>query len=374
MGIKNINKVIAKHAPKAQFHLKISKLAGKRVAIDALLWIHGNMYAAQKHILDQLSTDEIVNRGLEQKQREVEKEFYKGAIRFVLKFLSYDVTPVFVFDGSLKPAEKEDTQLERINRIMTAKSKIEDLYIQVNQYEFAPVKLTDRLMQELKNHFTVDTRHIEGVQRILHGMSVPYLLAKGDAEQLCSMLCIEKQVAAVYSKDTDNLALGCPLLLTDFDYRVRGEPTFNAVRLDYVLRDTGMAWHTFVDLCIMAGCDFNTNMDGIAALTAYKIIKPVGCIEKLRGCNTECLNHVRCREIFKYYHSTTLTNTIPNLFVGELHEDLYDILDKIDLLDLHHDIHHIYQSIVKGEGGYVDELQLADSPNKPVTITSMRIR
>lgn len=309
MGIIGINKLLQRNAPQAFFTIPITKFSGKRIAIDANNWMYTNMAIARKKIINK--TD-IAN--IDPSSNEIRKEWLLMALNFIIGWLNYSITPVFVLDGT-HPIEKDDTKAKRRDVRNASKIKIEALTSQIRNNNIEKqYDIIEELRKELRNYNYISTEDFELFKMIIKGIGIPCLQAKGDAEQLCSMLCIEGKVAAVYSSDTDNLVYGCPLIITginsqmvSYDENGMKVSYLDCVRHDKILQDLQISHSFFVDLCIMCGCDYNTNMPGYAAIKSFDLLKKYGCIEDLpRNFNTECLKYQRCRDIFKYVVSDTI--------------------------------------------------------------------
>jgi len=92
-----------------------------------------------------------------------------------------------------------------------------------------------------------------------------------------------------------------------------------------------MTYDTFLDLCIMAGCDFNENIPKIGMGRAFPLLKSCKKIEALPEkylVQSECLNQEKCRAIFGYEMSKNLTEEI------KLHINL-DLSESRDKLVVH---------------------------------------
>ena len=48
-----------------------------------------------------------------------------------------------------------------------------------------------------------------------------------------------------------------------------------------MLEQFGMNMQKFIDVCILCGCDYTTNIPGIGPIKAYKYIEDYGCIENV---------------------------------------------------------------------------------------------
>lgn len=388
MGINRFNEIGKKHAPNAYCTIPITWLSGKRIAIDGNNWMYRNMNTARKRIINK------TNLALgEPDQNAIRREWFLIAINFITGWLSHNITPVFVFDGQ-HPPEKDATKAQRKNSRIAAKNKIDSLYEQLNGdvLDQRP-NIINELRKALRNYTFIPYEDFEMFKMVIKGIGVPCLQAKGDGEHLCSTLCIEGKVAGVFSADVDNLVFGCPLLITGFsDACTYDEYGFkidhlDCVRLDLLLTGLGLSHNTFVDFCIMSGCDFNTNMPGYAIGRSYKLIQQYGSIDNLpRTCDITCLKHVRCREIFKYVPSEQLIVTHNNVNEPEDPDDLacefvpsitdnnplninkYAIATARDYLDMAgvsgqmERLITVYNSMSPAQDGHVEQLNLPSAP------------
>ena len=387
MGIKDLNKLLKRHAKNAFFTLPITLLSGKRIAIDADGWMYTNMSTARKKVVNR--SDVTVQ---EPNPNEIRREWFLQALNFIIRLLSENITMIFVFDGE-HPPEKAETKAERRDKRIAARAKIDALYEQLNGDILSrPSNIVEELRKELRNYNYISSEDYELFKMIIKGIGIPCLQATADAEALCTSLCIEGKVAAVFSKDTDTLAGGCPLLITGFSetctYDEYGHRVshVDCVRLDRIHEGLALSHTMFVDLCIMCGCDFNTNMPGYAAIKSYGLIQKHESIENLpRQYNTTCLKYRRCRELFSYQNSVQLTIRRDPIESGEeLIENNYgvhnqqeaesldinkhaittarDYLEMVGVSGQIEKIINCYQQVTPATDGHVQELNLADAP------------
>ena len=313
MGIKGLNNLIKKYSNDAFFTIPISKLKGKKIAIDAYGWMFANIIICRQKVINR--TDVTLN---ELDENEIIKEFLLMLTTFILKWVNNSITPRFIFDGKNKPIEKDDVRKERSQTQKEKKDEIDSLYEKISSDILAnQADLVSDLRKKLSSYNPVNKKIIEAFKSFLDCLGIPWSVAEGDAEQLCASLCIEGKVAAVFSNDTDSLAYGAPLVITGFtkgyhkDEVGRSITMLDCVRLDKCLDSLNVNYQTFLDLCIMCGCDFNnhTNMPRYAAINSYKLLLPYGSIDKIPlspKYDITCLNHKRCREIFSYKSSDKL--------------------------------------------------------------------
>lgn len=313
MGIEGLNPFIKKKVPNAFFTLPLSQLEGKKIAIDVYDWMYANMAISRKKII--MKTDVTLN---EPDPIAIQNDFLLAALNFTLKWINNDITPIFVFDGKNKPKEKDEVKLDRYEKQKSKRDRIDELYSQIKVDILANTnELVDELRKALCTYLPISKDTISNLKLLFDSLGVPWLQADGDAEPLCSSLCIEGKVAAVFSSDTDNLAYGCPLVIYGFTKGFNrdefGRPVIllDCMRIDKVLEGLNITYQTFIDLCIMCGCDFNgnTHMAGYAAIKSYNLLFSHGLIDKIPKSdkyNTSCLKYRRCREIFRYVPSDNI--------------------------------------------------------------------
>ena len=393
MGIKDINKLTKRHAPDAFFTLPINLLSGKRIAIDGPNWMYTNMAIARKKVINRtdIATQEL-------NPIEIRREWFLAALNFITGWLSYNITPVFVFDGQ-HLADKDDTKAKRRDARVATRAKIEALYKQLDgDILERPGNIIEELRKELRNYNFISSEDFELFKMVIKGIGIPCLQATGDGEQLCSALCVDRKVAGVFSADTDNLVFGCPLVINGFSetcsYDEYGNRVahLDCVRLDRILDGLKMSHSLFVDLCIMCGCDFNTNMPGYASIKSYGLLQKHGSIDDLpRNLNTECLKHIRCREIFKYIPSQELIVETPDeydhpeLGYGDLNitesngnngvvfgpldinkRAITTARDYLEMAGISGQIERIiasYHQVTPSSDGYIESLSLGDPPH-----------
>lgn len=308
MGIKNLNGFLREQCRWVFKDVPLFTLKGKRIAIDAHNWMYTNISVSHR------KTVEITDVAVEEPNRDHTIKLWLNAlVEFVNVWLSHDITPVFVFDGEA-PVEKSDTKKERQEKKRKLRDEIDNAKKQVREksiLERTP-QMVDKLRSLMKQNTWLSEDEQTKFKDLLSGIGIPMLKAKGDGEQLCCMLCIEGKVSAVFSADTDNLVYGCPMVITSFSdpiYDTENGVVFKQVatiQLRDVLKGLNLSFPMFVDLCIMMGCDYNTNIKNVGPKRSYSIINSVKSIDKIDGYDTSCLQHVRCREMFSVISSKTI--------------------------------------------------------------------
>lgn len=309
MGIHNLGKFITDKWGDAVKCIPMSTFNGRRIAVDGNNWLHKIWCASYSQVVNE--TDVALE---DPDPSKIIKIWLKKIQEFIRKLLSNGITPVFVLDGKAPP-EKFETQQER--RAVTQKNRDKILQLRNTFRQMDVLSITPTMIEEMRKCLRQDTypssEDINLFKMVMRGIGMPVLQAKGEAEQLCSYLSIENKVAAVFSTDTDNLVYGCPILLRGINKAKRNpqtglyEESFEGIILSKVLSLSKLSKSSFIDLCIMAKCDYNNNIKNLAIGRAYPLMIKYGSIDNLPPTyDLSPLKHVRCRELFSYRESYTV--------------------------------------------------------------------
>jgi flap endonuclease-1 len=304
MGIKSINAFLKKKCPEAFKDIPYSFFRGKRMAIDSNNVFIKLMSRAHKEVIN--ITDVCT---VEPDRALIIEKWHDHIKEDIIKFLSYGITPIFVFDGNYidekgaTQKKRRDEKAKRVNEASQLKKKI----LEADELERTPQMITD-LRKKMHHLGNITKDDWENIRNILRALGFPVLFATEEGEKLCAMLCIEGKVEAVVSTDTDIVAMGCPISASGdagWVYNPESKKTELALKCTIfrpLLSALEMQYDTFLDLCIMSGCDFNSNIFNLGVGKAYKLLKDCRSIDYLPekfNDKREILNHVKCRDIFK---------------------------------------------------------------------------
>jgi flap endonuclease-1 len=298
MGIQNLSKILKAKAPNAMVKRSLSSYMGYRVAIDTSIFLYKYMFI-YGNVVD-------------------------GLTRLVLTLLQNGILPVFVLDGK-PPKEKSELLKERKEKREELIDIVHILKYAYEQKDEDPEFTKDgkedvkKKMQNYgEKHFTkrgyrehllseddwkmiydetpgsqetfekyikemerkiikITKEHIYDTKRLMELFGVPCIIAQSEAESLCAVLCKKGIVDAVISEDMDVLATGGCILLKNFSMEKTGSVV--EVSLDGVLKELELEFDTFLDMCIMCGCDYTSKIGGIGPMHAYKLMKKYNTIE-----------------------------------------------------------------------------------------------
>jgi len=336
MGIHGLNPIIKKQNPNVYQTCHYSKFSGKSLAMDVSIFLHKYIHADRNN-------------------------WFSSLVTFFIKMKKENIHIIAIFDGEHVPVEKllerehrkvsSNKSKDRLDSIKQLQQLIYTLYTTSHE-GYAPsvseehqLKVSIALKLKLKNNLQneeeidlsdgecclrelakledkilnqnarVDSKIVQSALELVQALGIPHVVAYGEAEALCASLAIHGYTDGVLSRDTDTLVYGAPLFVNDF----KGNE-FSWTTLEVVLDSLQLTQKEFIDFCIMCGCDYNTNMKGVAGGNAYKFISEYGSIENIelnKDVDTTCLRYKRCREIFvpyskEYLNGYTFSSSPPN--------------------------------------------------------------
>jgi len=220
---------------------------------------------------------------------------------------TYSISPILVFDGPPQAAKAEERAKRKDSRKQT-RIRYETMRAQVGELRLGqkmsaemrselekyrrnhkiamPVEdnvvtadciahFNQQLVQMAKNAVSVDWQDFVAAVQLCIGRNIRCLRAVGEGEKLCVWLQKTGQADVVVSADGDCLALGCgtlitKILLNDCDGGVNH--VAKCYRLDKILAGLELTYDAFLDMCILFGTDFNTNVPNFST-KAYAAIK-----------------------------------------------------------------------------------------------------
>jgi flap endonuclease-1 len=299
MGIKSINDVFHTYAPSAFTLLPVLSFNGYRIAFDGCNWAYQYMAAViREYVYKMPDPLQELDRG-----KLIEMLIAKG-FEFNSSQMEMGVLPVWAWDGEPYP----EKGAEHEKRASARHKQLEELESMANEIRtMHPLQRTPDVLKEYKKKksLLVSVRSEEMVllKQAFACAGLPCIQAPHEGESLCAQLCREGICKATWTTDTDAYPNGNTIMVTGFETGPGNQPCFKAVLVYQFPAALGFTQEQITDMCILAGCDWNTNIYRIGSKTAYKKILKYGSIEGMRQAETQhnydVLNYERCREIFK---------------------------------------------------------------------------
>ena len=302
MGIKNLNKFLRTKCPDVFTTINLADFAYKKVAVDVSLYLH--------------------------KYKAVCGENWLTAfLNLIISLRRNNIHIVFIFDGKAIPEkaleqnkrkedkEKLQSNVEELDGALATYYKTHTLDpILLKLYKTCPAPprrllgnkapaidinwIKDKIAQKKKQIINISPTDFVYLKDLFTILQIPFYTAPGEAEKFGAKLCLDGVTDAVLSDDTDIIAYGTPYFLTKID---TGLDTCTMIMYADILEQLKLTSAAMLDLCIMCGTDFNTNINKIGAHNAYKYIKQYGSIENINkqtSLDTTVLQYDKSRAIF----------------------------------------------------------------------------
>jgi flap endonuclease-1 len=290
MGIKSLTKLIKAKSPGSIETSQYHKLSGKRIAIDASLYIYQCLMNV-RHDGKYLTNDD------DKVTSHISGLFYKN-----INLLSMNITPIYIFDGK-PPDEKYEVIKLRQEKAKIAKTELKNAKLDNNCSDNTKNKLEKKSIRLTKTH-------IDDVKHLLNLMGIQYLHMDGEGEALASELCRIGYVDYVMTEDMDTLPFGCPKLIRNcLDRSQKRNDLISIISLDKILEDLNIDYNKFVELCILCGCDYCQNIPRVGIVKALTIIKTFDNIEDFLNSKHKYVvpdNYLECfkksKQLFTMYH------------------------------------------------------------------------
>ena len=274
MGIRNLNKFIIKNSKDGVKNINFEELQNKKIAIDTSIYLY-----------------KFLGEG----------NLVEGVYNMINLFIWYNIKPIFIFDGRA-PEEK----IDEISKRREEKELAKERYLKLKK-EIEETGDNNKIL-ELNNlkkkTLKITNKEVVIVKKMLNMYGLMYLVAEGEADELCAYLVKKEIVWAVLSEDMDLFVCGCPRILRYFDNYKRSLVIYD---LNKILNDIRMNLITFQNICILCGSDYKNFND---QLNLFSIMKKYDkCSEKEEFIKNICnIYNIDLNELNKIYYIFTKTN------------------------------------------------------------------
>ena len=336
MGISNLYDIIRDKAPECFIDVKLQDLRGFTLAIDVSIYLYRYIRSTGDGWLDLF-------------------------LLMFCKFKMFGIIPIFIFDGVNVHEEKKVEQASRRANMSKLKHKLEvikllkdsclsyrgrdlslDLQEQfkllfpkenINIYDsMKVVEVCNNYISKLsKQTIDIGPECKEQLKKLIDICGFSYIQCDGEAEGVCSIMCKEKIVDGVLSEDTDTLAYGASILCSKLDIR---RDTVILLKLKDILKKLEMTHESFLDMCILLGCDYNIRPKGFGPKYTYKMIQKYQNIENIENNTSEDIKTSKyevCRDIFTNISLIDMEQIKKDFLCKPLNEDiLKDFLKEIN--------------------------------------------
>lgn len=257
MGIKGLNSIIQEHVPAAIRFREMKQFFGRKIAIDASMSLYQFLIAVRQQDGVQLRTSDGATTS-----------HLMGIFYRTLRMVENGIKPCYVFDGK-PPGMKSHELNKRVKRREETEEKLEGLTDQGD------------ILKHEKRLVKVEKWHNEEAKKLLFLMGIPYVEAPCEAEAQCAELAKKGKVFAAASEDMDTLCYCTPYLLRHLTFSEARKEPIHEIDTQIMLQGLELSEEQLVDLGIMLGCDYCESIKGIGPVTALKLIREHGSLEKI---------------------------------------------------------------------------------------------
>lgn len=233
--------------------VEFDDLDGEVVAVDAHNWLYRYLTITVKFTNESVYTtdtgEEVAN--------------LLGIVRGLPKFFENDLTPIFVFDGSVTRLKSDEIE-ERREAKAEAEEKMAEARAAGDTIEAARLESRTQRLTETIQRTT---------RELFDELDVPYIEAPSEGEaQAAFMARTDDRVDYAGSEDYDTLLLGAPYTLRNLT--TRGNPEL--MDFQATLDEHDITWEQLVDIGILIGTDFNDGLSGYGPKTALDAVREHG--------------------------------------------------------------------------------------------------
>ena len=277
MGIKNLNRYFRQTCKVDAIKvISLSDLSDKEIVIDISIYMY---------------------------KFEAENALIENIYLMLSIFRSYNITPIFVFDGK-PPAEKKELIMRRNLYKKEAEKEYNDLHNKLNNdnenetLDDNQKKEIIKTMNLLKKKFVYITKDkIDEVKNLIRCYGACSIEAKGEADKLCASMVIKKKAWACLSEDMDMFVYGCTRVIRYLSLLNHTVVLYDTCK---ILNNLELTQNDLREICVISGTDYNSEydndktMDLTMILNKFKMYKKSMEIQKEKQTFFEWLNKLEC--------------------------------------------------------------------------------
>ena len=232
MGIRNLNKYLKNNCTKSIRNVHLKELEHKSIVIDTSIYLYRFM---------------------------TEDALMENMYHMISILLSYNIEPIFVFDGK-PPIEKNETINNRKNERKLAHVKYAEFERQLgNNINEKERKNIQKDMNKLKRQIvSITKKDIYNVKELLSNYGIKYINSDGEADELCAYLVNNDICWGCLSDDTDMFVYGCKYVLREINLL---NHTVYVYDTNSILSELNIAETDFKEILILSSSEYNYNIN-----------------------------------------------------------------------------------------------------------------
>lgn len=284
MGVRGLTNLIHKKAPGAKIYVPDTDMVGSKYAIDSSILLYKFSHASKTY----------------------EHSHTTGFMNKVVSFLGGGILPVFVFDGQ-PPDEKMHTLNKRKEDKRKLYTKVEALEEQLPKLVHKDeIEACRKSIEHYRNQIVKVTEvQKSSVLELLGILGIPVVESPGEAEQTCTYLQRTGLCDYCVTDDSDAFPFGGNRVIRLSKLAPKTDHV-EVFCLDKILTLLGLSYSSFVDMCILSGCDFCGTIPRVGPVSAFKYMAKYGTIEEFLKAGVvkdpENFEYTKARKIFMADH------------------------------------------------------------------------
>ena len=222
MGIRLLNKFLKKNVKTKVSSFK--QLENKKIVIDIYNYIY--KFLGNDSLLEDLDS-------------------------FCKILHKYNIRCLFVFDGKYGEEKKKEQEKRRFQRD-EANKQYEILSEKFHKKPYSK-KIKKKLLDLNRERVKITKWDIYDVKKYFDFCGMKYIIADGEAEELCSEFVNKNKVFACMSEDTDLFALGCKRIIKNINFK---KETFILYNIENLMDYLYMNIDVFRMICTLSCNDY----------------------------------------------------------------------------------------------------------------------
>lgn len=303
MGIKGLRGLIKRECKLVdkpfEQTVPVSNFSGKKIVIDASIYLytfkatHGEDFIKPfQEMINMFNNNDVLMLFLfdgvsfaektEVKKRRVESRTKQKIVVNRLKgdLQTYDETDIV------------SPELQNAHDIFLAKKMTECMVLS----GFSKTVALDCIAKKENNIVELTRENVQELKNLLDFKCIEYITVDGEAEVVASSIVKQKMADVVVTKDSDAIACGAPIIITKFNTYKK---ECDIIIFKDVLDVFNLEYNNWLDLCIMCGTDYNTNIPKIGPVRSLENIKKHKTLESVSECiDTSILDYKNVRSLF----------------------------------------------------------------------------
>lgn len=260
MGIKNLYQVLEDNAPGSIKAKTLTNYKTKVIGFDASTLMYQFLHSMTNSTtfdVTQLTDNEGNLTG-----------HLLGLFNKAAMLLENGIKPVFVFDGKPPVLKSGELAIRRLRR-EKAKELLE---------EAKEIGTGEDIRKQMSRQISITRQMKEEAMELLKMLGLPVVQAPSEAEAQIVHMLKQNKIFAVASEDMDCLTFGAKIMLKGL--KSTKEP-IHEIDLNTALKELDMDMETFINFCILCGCDYTKSIKNLGPKKSLALIKEFKTIDNI---------------------------------------------------------------------------------------------